>query len=41
MFLHLESKESNLTINNTIIRQNEQSLVVNVCELEPEDSRGL
>ena len=27
--------------NNTIIRQNEQSLVVNVCELEPEDSRGV
>jgi len=27
--------------NNTIIRQNEQSLVLNVCELEPEDSRGV
>ncbi|PDH48133.1 MAG: cell surface protein SprA [Bacteroidetes bacterium MED-G13] len=27
--------------NNTIIRQNEQSLVINVCELEPEDSRGV
>ena len=26
--------------NNTIVRQNEQSLVLNVCELEPEDSRG-
>ena len=27
--------------NNSIIRQNEQSLVLNVCELEPEDSRGV
>ena len=27
--------------NNTIVRQNEQSLVLNVCELEPEDSRGV
>ena len=27
--------------NNTIVRQNEQSLVLNICELEPEDSRGV
>jgi len=27
--------------NNTIVRQNEQSLVVNVCELEPRDSRAV
>ena len=27
--------------NNTIVRQNERSLVLNVCELEPEDSRGV
>ena len=27
--------------NNTLVRQNEQSLVLNVCELEPEDSRGV
>ena len=27
--------------NNTVIRQNEQSLVVNVCNLETEDSRGV
>ncbi|MDW5287327.1 cell surface protein SprA [Formosa sp. PL04] len=27
--------------NNTIIQQNEQSLVVNVCRLEEEDSRGV
>lgn len=27
--------------NNTIVRQNEQSLVLNVCDLEPEDSRGV
>lgn len=27
--------------NNTIVRQNEQSLVVNVCELEPTDSRAV
>ena len=27
--------------NNTIVRQNEQSLVLNVCGLEPEDSRGV
>ncbi|WP_346880700.1 cell surface protein SprA [uncultured Algibacter sp.] len=26
--------------NNTVVRQNEQSLVANVCDLEPEDSRG-
>lgn len=30
-----------LNNNNNIIRQNEQSLVLNVCELEPEDSRGV
>ena len=30
-----------LNNNNTIVRQNEQSLVVNVCELEAEDSRGV
>ncbi|TNJ41942.1 cell surface protein SprA [Tamlana fucoidanivorans] len=27
--------------NNTVVRQNEQSLVVKVCGLEPEDSRGV
>ena len=27
--------------NNTIVRQNEQSLVLNVCDLEPEDSRAV
>ena len=27
--------------NNTIVRQNEQSLVLNICDLEPEDSRGV
>jgi len=27
--------------NNTVVRQNEQSLVANVCELEPLDSRGV
>ncbi|WP_194766944.1 cell surface protein SprA [Tamlana sp. I1] len=27
--------------NNTVVRQNEQSLVVKVCELESEDSRGV
>ncbi len=26
--------------NNAVVRQNEQSLVANVCDLEPEDSRG-
>ena len=30
-----------LNNNNNIIRQNEQSLVVEVCDLEPEDSRGV
>ncbi len=30
-----------LNNNNTIVRQNEQSLVVNVCELEPQDSRAV
>jgi cell surface protein SprA len=30
-----------LNNNNTIVRQNEQSLVLEVCELEPEDSRGV
>lgn len=27
--------------NNTVVRQNEQSLVVKVCGLEPKDSRGV
>lgn len=27
--------------NNTVVRQNEQSLVVKVCELEPQDSRAV
>ncbi len=27
--------------NNTVVEQNEQSLVVNVCDLESEDSRGV
>ena len=30
-----------LNNNNTIVRQNEQSLVVNACQLEPEDSRAV
>ena len=30
-----------LNNNNSIIRQNEQSLVLQACELEPEDSRGV
>jgi cell surface protein SprA len=30
-----------LNNNNNIIRQNEQSLVVEVCDLEPTDSRGV
>ncbi|MBT8271475.1 MAG: cell surface protein SprA, partial [Bacteroidia bacterium] len=30
-----------LNNNNTIVRQNEQSLVVNACDLEPEDSRAV
>ncbi len=30
-----------LNNNNNIIRQNEQSLQIEVCELEPEDSRGV
>ena len=30
-----------LNNNNNIIRQNEQSLQVEVCELEPQDSRGV
>lgn len=30
-----------LNNNNNIIRQNEQSLVLNVCELEPQDSKGV
>ncbi|NND53097.1 MAG: cell surface protein SprA, partial [Flavobacteriaceae bacterium] len=30
-----------LNNNNTIVRQNEQSLVVNACALEPEDSRAV
>ncbi len=30
-----------LNNNNTIVRQNEQSLVVNACGLEPEDSRAV
>ena len=30
-----------LNNNNTIVRQNEQSLVVDVCELESKDARGI
>ena len=30
-----------LNNNNSIVRQNEQSLVVNVCELESKDARGI
>ena len=30
-----------LNNNNTIVRQNEQSLVVDVCDLESEDARGV
>jgi cell surface protein SprA len=30
-----------LNNNNTIVRQNEQSLVVDVCDLEPQDSRAV
>ncbi|MDX1471510.1 MAG: cell surface protein SprA, partial [Flavobacteriaceae bacterium] len=34
-------RREQLNNNNNIIRQNEQSLVVEVCDLEPEDSRGV
>ena len=34
-------RREQLNNNNTIIRQNEQSLSFAVCELEPEDSRGV
>jgi cell surface protein SprA len=34
-------RREELNNNNNIIRQNEQSLVVQVCELEPTDSRGV
>jgi len=30
-----------LNNNNTLVRQNEQSLVVNTCKLEPDDSRAV
>ena len=33
--------QEELLNNNTVIRQNEQSLVVNVCDLESQDSRGV
>ncbi|WP_171032423.1 T9SS outer membrane translocon Sov/SprA [Winogradskyella algicola] len=34
-------RREELNNNNNIIRQNEQSLVLEACELEPEDSRGV
>ena len=34
-------RREELNNNNNIIRQNEQSLVLQACELEPEDSRGV
>ncbi|WP_282043945.1 cell surface protein SprA [Winogradskyella flava] len=34
-------RREELNNNNNIIRQNEQSLVLNACELEPTDSRGV
>ncbi|WP_188649584.1 T9SS outer membrane translocon Sov/SprA [Yeosuana aromativorans] len=34
-------KPEQLYNNNTVVRQNEQSLVVNVCNLETKDSRGV
>lgn len=34
-------QQEELYSNNTVIRQNEQSLVVNVCDLESEDARAV
>lgn len=34
-------RREELNNNNNIIRQNEQSLVLQTCELDPEDSRGV
>lgn len=34
-------EQEELFNNNTVVRQNEQSLVVNICDLESEDSRGV
>ena len=34
-------EQEELFNNNTVVRQNEQSLVVNVCDLESQDSRGV
>lgn len=34
-------RQEELNNNNSIIRQNEQSLVLQACELEPTDSRGV
>tara|TARA_R110002111_G_scaffold49691_2_gene87429 strand:- start:10771 stop:18090 length:7320 start_codon:yes stop_codon:yes gene_type:complete len=34
-------RREELNNNNTIVRQNEQSLVLQVCDLEPTDSRGV
>jgi len=34
-------RREELNNNNNIVRQNEQSLVLEVCELQPEDSRGV
>jgi cell surface protein SprA len=34
-------RREQLNTNNTIVRQNEQSLSFAVCELEPEDARGV
>ena len=41
MYCLLELNLEQLNNNNNIIRQNEQSLQVEVCELEPRDSRGV
>ena len=34
-------RREELNNNNTVVRQNEQSLVLQACDLEPEDSRGV
>ena len=41
MYLRLVLRREQLNNNNTVIRQNEQSLVLKVCDLEPADSRAV
>ena len=41
MFYHLEFIEKQLNNNNNIIRQNEQSLSLRTCGLDPEDGRSV